>query len=116
MKRITIIALLTFFCAFVTLSAQAQDDPFGKFVNNGLRLSKAGQYRSAIKEFEFALTISDTSAQVYYFKGLCYFKMKDAKNAIDAFEAAVKRNEQHINSYVKLRTCYRLIKDLDNAV
>lgn len=116
MKRNTQKILLFFSILLITGNLWAQDDPFGKFVNNGLRLSKMEQYTAAIKEFELAITISDTSSQVYYFKGLCYFKLKDADNAIADFEAALKRNEQHINSYLKLLTCYRIKKDLDNTV
>lgn len=116
MKRIITISLFSALLFLVSFAAYSQNDPFGKFVSNGLRLSKQEQYPAAIKEFDFALTISDTSAQVYYFKGMCFFKMKDAPNAIKAFEAAVKRNKFHINSYVKLLTCYRLSGDIDNTI
>jgi tetratricopeptide (TPR) repeat protein len=85
-------------------------------VNNGLKYSKQEQYVAAVKEFDLALIISDTSAQVYYFKGMCYFKLKDAEKAIEAFEAAVKRNNKHINSYAKLLVCYKQTKDVKSTI
>ena len=115
MKRTTTIIAL-FACLCVAIPAISQDNPFDKFIKNGIRLSKQEQYRAAIKEFDFALTIIDTVAQAHYFKGLCYFKMRDAENAIESFEDAVERDEYHINSYVKLLTCYRITKDIDNTI
>lgn len=100
----------------ISLSGFAQDDPYNRFINNGVKLSRMQQYKAAIKEFDLALAISDTSAQVYYFQGLCYFSMRDASNAINSFEEAVKRNAKHVDALAKLLACYKRNRDLGNTI
>ncbi|MGB0521488.1 MAG: tetratricopeptide repeat protein [Flammeovirgaceae bacterium] len=104
------------FLLFISLSAFSQDDPYHRFINNGIKLSRMQQYNAAIKEFELALAISDTSAQVFYYKGLGYFSMRDAKNAIVAFEEALVRDPKHIDALSKLLTCYKKNRDLENTI
>ena len=114
MKRTaTQLFLLLIFTGF---SSFAQDDPYARFVNNGLKLSRMQQYSAAIKEFELAISISDTSSKVYYYKGLCYFSMRKAKQAIPSFEKAVELQPGYIDALSKLLVCYKREKNLEKTI
>ncbi|MFT5916296.1 MAG: tetratricopeptide (TPR) repeat protein, partial [Bacteroidia bacterium] len=116
MKRIITHVFTLFLFCLVSSSVFAQDDPYARFVNNGLKLSRMQQYSAAIKEFDLATSISDTSARIYYYKGLCYFSMRDAKKAIKPFEEAVERNPKYLDALSKLLICYKKEEDLTNTI
>lgn len=107
---------LLFFLLFISFGAFSQDDPYNRFINNGIKLSRMQQYDAAVKEFDLALAISDTAAQVFYFKGLAYFSMRNADKAIEAFEEGLKRNPKHIDTLAKLLICYKKKRDLKNTI
>ncbi len=116
MKRTITHFFMLFLICLVSSSAFAQDDPYARFVNNGLKLSRMQQYSAAIKEFDLATSISDTSAQIFYYKGLCYFSMRNAKEAIKPFEEAIERNPKHLDALSKLLICYKKEEDLENTI
>src|SRR5690349_2742436 len=70
-----------------------------KLYEKGFESYKSGKYADAIANFSEYLTksIRDRSldVEVYYLRGLSYYKTKDFKNSIPDFQEALLRNHKN---------------------
>jgi len=93
-----------------------ESDPVMLFFKNGEKYRAQEKYKEAIGEYDHALALSDTSSIIHYWKGICYFLLKDAENAAASLEKSVERDPSNLMAYQALLKVYGVTNNVDKLV
>lgn len=91
-------------------------DPVMLFFKNGEKYRSQEKYKEAIGEYDHALALSDTSSQIHYWKGICYFLLKDAENAATSLEKSAELAPDNLTTYQGLLKVYGVSNNVDKLV
>jgi hypothetical protein len=93
----TIIVLTLVFV--LTTSFAAPSEQF----NSANAFYAEGKYQEAIEEYQSLLTEENSSTDIYYNLGNCYYKTDDIPNAILNYEKALKLKPDHVDALFNLK-------------
>ena len=83
-----------FFISIISYSQTAAD-----FTKKGIDAAKASNHKEAIKNFDYALTISPSDFNIYVYRAFAKESLKDYKGAIEDFDKAISLNPKDVNIY-----------------
>ena len=95
MKRI-LLAILSFFCAIHSLSAQYDRDVF--YFRGRTALSD-GKYAQAIENFNILAQLDSSDYWTFFYRGIAKYNLGDIRGAQQDFDASVRINPVFTNGY-----------------
>ncbi|MBI5056235.1 MAG: tetratricopeptide repeat protein [Nitrospirae bacterium] len=96
MKSSNVIVL----CLIITIPLLNGCSEENYLISRGNRENRDGNYESAIKIYDMALEINPRNADIYYNRGVAWFKMGKLDNAIVDYTKALEINKELIEAYI----------------
>lgn len=116
-------SLLRVFGIFLLLSAcfiqtglAQESDPVVLFFKNGEGFRAKGEYQQAIAEYDKALAIDEGRPIIHYWKGICYYQLKEHDNGVAALERAIALNPNYNQAYSALLQGYTEVYNTEKVV
>ena len=94
MIKKTLILLSIFFLSNFVYSQTTE-----AFVKKGIENAKSGNHKEAIKNFDYALTISSADFNIYIYRAFAKEGIKDYKGAIEDYDKAISIKTNDPNMY-----------------
>jgi len=115
-----------FLALFLILSSPlfAEETKEREHITSGTNYFSTGDYKSAIKAFEQALTINPQSAEAYKWLGISYLRLGDNQNttfpellekAVEAFNKALSLSSDLAETHYNLGITYVALNRIDTA-
>ena len=102
---------------FLVSTAHAQEnDAYMLFFKNAEQFRSKGEYANAIKDYEHAAALNDTSALIYYWKGWSHSQLNQNAEAVSALERAVDLDPNYLQTYNTLLNVYNKVENTDKIV
>lgn len=95
---------------------RAADDPAREHFEKGVRASMAGDYETAIAEYQKTLEYNPQSAETYNNMGFAYFDMGEYEKAIENQKKALEINPNLPNGYYGLALALEKTGDSEGAL
>jgi lipoprotein NlpI len=86
------------------------------FKNRGLAYYYKKDYERAVQDYDHAIRLGLSDADLFYRRGLVYFESNDYSRAIQDFDEALKLNADNAAALHKRGWAYELRKDYDQAL
>lgn len=112
--------LLCYSTAILSLFLLSCSKEKDKYIENGQLAFQNSFYDLAIQEYEKALKLDSTSANVYYLSGDAYYEQNKYSQTIKAYEKAMlldpKEKDLNADICFKLGFSYKSLKEYDKAI
>ena len=76
------------------------------YLEAGISYEEAGQYESAISEFDMAIQLDSDNAYAYHLRALSYSKLGRLSEAISDYTSAIQVNPDFGDAYYRRGDCY----------
>lgn len=96
-----------------TVNAQAE---FQQFYHNALQKVKAGKYREALEDFNWAIQLNPNDIDAYYHRGTIYLKLKQYWDAISDFDRVVQQQSDRAEAYFHRAIAYDELRDVPHSI
>ncbi len=82
----------------------------------GLCFERMGDYSTALKDHQKAISIKGGQYQYYFSEGYAYFMLKDYEAAVESFSKTIMHKPNHKRAYLFRAKCYRALGSEQQAL
>jgi lipoprotein NlpI len=105
------------YCTQAIQSGELSDHDLAIVFNNrGLAYYSKKDYERALQDYDHAIRLGLSDADLFYRRGLVYFEKNDYNRAIQDFDEALKLNADNVVALQKRGWAYESKKDYDQAI
>lgn len=82
----------------------------------GLCFEELGDYSTALKDYQKAISINSNRYSYYFSEGYAYYKLKNYTAAAESFSKTILHKPNHKRAYQLRAKCYRILGSEEQAI